>query len=78
MSLYILYHSFKCNLNTNLTWNLQGRRRRGRPKNTWRRDLEADCREMGYNWSQVERLAQDRTRWHAAVDAPSGRIGISK
>ena len=51
-----------------LTWNPQGRRRRGRPKNTWRRDLEADCREMGYNWSQVERLAQDRTRWRAAVD----------
>ena len=51
-----------------LTWNPQGRRRKGRPKNTWKRDLEADCREMGYNWSQAERLAHDRTRWRAAVD----------
>ena len=26
-----------------LTWNPQGKRKRGRPKNTWRRDLETDA-----------------------------------
>ena len=51
-----------------LTWNPQGRRKRGRPRNSWRRDLEADSREMGYSWNEVERLAQDRVRWRAAVD----------
>ena len=51
-----------------LTWNPQGKRRRGRPRNSWRRDLEADAREMGYTWSEIERLAQDRERWRAAVD----------
>ena len=29
--------------------------------------MEADTREMGYNWREMERLAQDRDRWRAAV-----------
>ena len=41
-----------------LTWNPQGKRRRGRPRNTWRRDLQADTRKMGYTWNQLERMAQ--------------------
>ena len=51
-----------------LTWNPQGKRKRGRPRNSWRRDLEADSREMGFTWKEIERLAQDRERWRAAVD----------
>ena len=51
-----------------LTWNPQGKRKRGRPRNSWRRDLEADFQVMGYNWNEVERAAQDRSRWRAAVD----------
>ena len=43
-----------------LTWNIQGRRKRGQPRNCWRKDLEADSQETGYNLNQVERLAQDR------------------
>ncbi|XP_070206237.1 uncharacterized protein [Littorina saxatilis] len=34
-----------------LTWNPQGKRRRGRPRNTWRRDLEAEVKRIGYTWS---------------------------
>ena len=44
------------------------RKRRGRPRNSKRRDLEADSQEMGYKWNQVERLAQDQVCWRAAVD----------
>lgn len=51
-----------------LSWNPQGKRRRGRPKNTWRRDLEADTRQMGFKWSEIESLAQDRKRWRTTVD----------
>ena len=51
-----------------LTWNPQGRRKRGRPRNSWRRNLEADAREMGFTWNEIERLAQDRERWRSAVD----------
>ena len=50
-----------------LTWNPQGRRKRGRPRNSWRRDLEAEARQTGHSWNQLEKLAQDRTRWRAAV-----------
>ena len=51
-----------------LTWNPQGKRRRGRPRNTWRRDLQADTRKMGYTWNQLERMAQDRGLWRSVVD----------
>ena len=32
------------------TWNPEGKRKTGRPWNTWRRDLEADVKETGYTW----------------------------
>ena len=51
-----------------LTWNPQGKRRRGRPRNTWRRDLQADTRKMGYTWNQLEKMAQDRGLWRSVVD----------
>ena len=51
-----------------LTWNPQGKRRRGRPRNTWRQDLQADTRKMGYTWNQLERMAQDRGLWRSVVD----------
>lgn len=51
-----------------LTWNPQGKRKRGRPRNTWRRDLEADAKKIGRSWRQLERLAQDRDGWRALVD----------
>ena len=50
-----------------LTWNPQGKRKRGRPKNTWRRDLEADITQTGLSWKQLERIAQDRRRWREVV-----------
>ena len=42
--------------------NPQGKRKKGRLKNTWRRDLEADIMQMGLSWQQLERIAQDRRR----------------
>ena len=57
-----------------LKWNPQGKRKRGRPKNTWRRDLDTDAKKMGYTWGQLERLAQDRDGWRKLVGGlcPSG------
>ena len=31
------------------------------PRNTWCRNLEADPKETGYTWGQLERFAQDRS-----------------
>ena len=46
---------------TNITrqvpmWNPHGKRKRGRPKNTWRRDLEADIKQTGNGCSRQEAL----------------------
>ena len=50
-----------------LTWNPQGRRHRGRPSSTWRRDVDKEARLMGLSWGKVARLAQDRNAFRSAV-----------
>nr|KAG5709228.1 hypothetical protein BaRGS_017980 [Batillaria attramentaria] len=51
-----------------LTWNPQGKRKRGRPRNSWRRDTEAELCKQGTNWTGVARLAQNRVRCRRVVD----------
>ena len=36
-----------------LTWNPQGSRKRGRPRNTWRRDLDKERASMGVTWGGI-------------------------
>ncbi|VDO77704.1 unnamed protein product, partial [Schistosoma mattheei] len=50
-----------------LTWNPEGKRKRGRPKNTLRREIDADMKRMNYNWKELERVAQDRVGWRMVV-----------
>ena len=51
-----------------LTWNPQGKRKRGRPRNSWRRGTEAKLKQQGTNWSGMTRAAQNRVRWRGVVD----------
>ena len=51
-----------------ITWNPPGKRRRGRPRNTWQRDTEKETKEMGYTRREMEKMATDRKRWHSLVD----------
>ena len=46
-----------------LNWNLQGKRKRGRPRNSWRPDTEAELGQQGYNWTRAARTAQNRVHW---------------
>ena len=48
----------------------QGKRKRGRPKTTWRRSIEAEAKVAGLTWGQLERKAQDRGGggWRTPVD----------
>ena len=50
-----------------LKWNPQGKRKKGRPRSTWRRDLDVDIKKMGYSWKELERMAQDRGLRRAVV-----------
>nr|KAG5692968.1 hypothetical protein BaRGS_032400 [Batillaria attramentaria] len=34
-----------------LTWNPQGKRKRGQSRNSWRRDTEAELSKQGTNWT---------------------------
>ena len=36
-----------------LTWDPQGKRKRGRSRNSWRRDTEAELKQQGTNWSEM-------------------------
>ncbi|KAL5010020.1 hypothetical protein ScPMuIL_012325 [Solemya velum] len=46
-----------------MRWTPEGKRKRGRPKNTWRRTVEAEIREYGYTWGELEKKAKDRDQW---------------
>ncbi|VDP02214.1 unnamed protein product [Schistosoma margrebowiei] len=50
-----------------LTWNPQGQRKRGRPKNTLRREMKIDMKEMNKNWMKLEKEAHDRVGWRMLV-----------
>ena len=51
-----------------LNWNRQGKRKRDRARNSWRRDTEAELKQQGYNWTGAERTAQNIVRWQRVVD----------
>jgi len=36
-----------------LTWNQEGKGKRGRPINTWRRDLLTNTKRTGYSWREL-------------------------
>ena len=52
-----------------LFWNPQGKRKRGRPKNNWRRSAEQELQQAGIKWNELELRAQDRYEWRNIVDA---------
>ena len=56
------------------SWNFQGKRRRGRPRNTWRRDPLADTNRMGITWNKLEAKAQDTELWRSLVDRSIGGL----
>ncbi|XP_075316757.1 uncharacterized protein LOC142376932 [Odontesthes bonariensis] len=53
--------------NQALTWNPQGKRRRGRPKNSWRRDTEEEMRSIGNSWQDLRKKAQRRVQWRTII-----------
>ena len=52
-----------------LEWNLQGKRKRGRPKNSWHRGVISELHAINPAWGEAKRKAQDRTRWKETVVA---------
>ena len=47
-----------------LTWEPDGRRKRGRPRETWRRTIQKEMREKGLrSWTEAVMIAADRIFW---------------
>ena len=57
-----------------LRWTPPGKRKRRRPKMTWRQTVMAELREMGLSWGEAHASAKDRTLWRKIVVAlcPTG------
>ena len=52
-----------------LYWTPDGKRKRGRPKETWRRTLAREMKERGWSWNFLEIQAKDRLQWRSMVEA---------
>ncbi|XP_061913857.1 uncharacterized protein LOC133656987 [Entelurus aequoreus] len=61
-----------------LRWTPPGKRKQGRSKNTWRRTVTAELKEMNLTWGEAQHVAQDRSRWRQIVEAlcpiPCGKL----
>lgn len=52
-----------------LNWNPQGKRKVGRPKNTWRRSIQNELKGVGKSWNEAKAIALNRTRWRCFIEA---------
>ena len=52
-----------------LHWTPQWKRKRGRPKNTWCRNVEGELKALHHTWGTVQKLAQNRQEWGTFVAA---------
>ena len=52
-----------------LDWNPQGKRKVGRPKQTWRRSIDAEVKAAGMTWAELRRISPNRVRWRGVVAA---------
>ena len=54
---------------TALHWTPEGKRKKGRPKTTWRRTVESEMKAMKQTWGPLTKLAQTRSEWRSFVAA---------
>ncbi|XP_078617289.1 uncharacterized protein LOC144885281 [Branchiostoma floridae x Branchiostoma japonicum] len=58
-----------------LEWNPQGKRRRGRPRLSWRRGVMKDLQHAKTSWQEAKTTAKDRGRWRHLTEALCSRRG---
>ncbi|KAL6480961.1 hypothetical protein MHYP_G00090410 [Metynnis hypsauchen] len=61
-----------------LEWNPQGKRKVGRPKQTWRRSVESEAKSAEMTWTQLKKAAQNRVFCWGAKTFAHERIGPSQ
>ena len=58
-----------------LEWNPQGFRRRGGPRQSWRRSVLDELAKKNITWLEAKRTAKNRVRWRSMVDALCSTLG---
>ena len=54
-----------------VTWTPEGKRKRGRPKETWRRTIERERKDLGFqSWTEATKVATERDQWRRLVNGP--------
>ena len=51
-----------------MKWNPQGKRKQGRPKQSWRRTVIKELESIGKTWGEAEKIAINRVRWKAMLE----------
>jgi hypothetical protein len=59
----------KGEVHTELVGRLKGRRPFGRPRHRWEDNIKMNLQEVGWRGMDWMKLAQDRDRWWAVVNA---------
>jgi len=54
---------------TALHWTPEEKRKRGPPRNTWRRTVAEELQTLYHTWGAVQKLAQNRQEWSTFVVA---------
>ena len=68
---HVLRKSATDNTRIALTWTPEGRRKRGRPKETWRRTVEKERGELGFKgWTEASCCAKNRETWRDRTEGP--------
>ena len=52
-----------------LEWNPQGKRGRGRLRNTWQRTVLEEAKRVKKTWAEIKTNAKNRVRWRILVEA---------
>ena len=53
-----------------LRWTPEGKRKRGKPKTTWRHTIENEIKERGHTWGTIERKANNREGMEETYPCP--------
>jgi hypothetical protein len=52
-----------------LGWNPQGKRRKSRPRVTWKRTVLGELQEQSVSWKEAKQMTKNRVRWRKFVMA---------
>ena len=68
---HVLHMDHRQNPRIAITWAQEGKRSRGRPRETWRRTVEGKRQTMGFaTWTEPFTAARNREEWRKQINGP--------